>query len=196
MNRSRLRDHFPSLPFVGASIVVLILAMAALVYSGVYNIAADVPHTPAVYALLDGLRDRSIAVRASGISVPADLGSAGRVSTGAGLYNEMCSSCHLGPGVERSELSQGLYPQAPELVKPQDMTAAQQFWVIKHGVKLSAMPAWGKTHPDQLIWDMVSFVRRMPGLTPDDYKRLIASAPASHDEMMGKVEHDHAGGQK
>ncbi len=184
MNRDRLRHHFPSLSFVGGSIVALLLATAAFVYFGVYNIAADSPHTPAVYALLDGLRDRSIAMRASGITPPADLGSATRVSVGAGLYNEMCSSCHLGPGVERSELSQGLYPQAPELAKAQDLTAAQQFWIIKHGVKLSAMPAWGKTHPDPLIWDMVAFVRRMPGMTPEEYKRLVASAPGDHDEMM------------
>ena len=184
MNRDRLRHHFPSLSLVGASIGALLLATAAFVYFGIYNIAADAPHTPAVYALLDGLRDRSIAMRAGGITPPADLGSATRVSVGAGLYNEMCSSCHLGPGVERSELSQGLYPQAPELAKAQDLTAPQQFWIIKHGVKLSAMPAWGKTHPNPLIWDMVAYVRKLPGMTPEEYKRLVASAPGDHDEMM------------
>src|SRR3546814_3671518 len=73
----------------------------------------------------------------------------------------MCAGCHLGPGVERSELSQGLYPQAPELAKHSHLGPAEQFWIIKHGVKLSAMPAWGKTHPDPLIWDMVAFVRRL-----------------------------------
>lgn len=96
----------------------------------------------------------------------------------------MCSTCHLGPGVERSELSQGLYPQAPELAKAQDLSAAEQFWVIKHGLKLSATPAWGKTHADPLIWDMVAFVRRLPGMSPAEYKRLVASAPEDHDEMM------------
>lgn len=191
MNHDRLRHHFRSLSFVGGSIVALLLATAAFVYCGVYNIAADAPHTPAVYALLDGVRDRSIAMRASGITPPADFASAKRVAIGAGLYAEMCSSCHLGPGVERSELSQGLYPQAPELGKAQDLTAAQQFWIIKHGVKLSAMPAWGKTHPDALIWDMVAFVRRIPGMTPEDFQRLVASAPADHDAMMGKADHDH-----
>lgn len=90
---------------------------------------------------------------------PADLKSSQRIAAGAGLYNEMCTGCHLGPGVERSELSQGLYPLAPELARGDDLTAAEQFWVIKHGVKLTAMPAWGKTHDDQLIWDMVAFIR-------------------------------------
>jgi mono/diheme cytochrome c family protein len=174
----------PSLSFVGALAVLLLLAVAAFLYLGVYNVAADAPHTRPVYALLDGLRDRSIAVRARGIAPPADLESAARVSAGAGLYADMCSGCHLGPGVERTEVSRGLYPQAPELAKPNDLSSAQQFWIIKHGVKLSAMPAWGKTHPDPLIWDMVAFVRKLPTLSPDAYRKLVASAPADHDEMM------------
>lgn len=184
MDRARLRHHLPSGPFVAITAAAVLLFGALLVYFGAYDIAADAPHTRPVYALLDSLRDRSIAVRARDIVPPADLNAPARVSAGAGLYAEMCSSCHLGPGVERSELSQGLYPQAPELAKRQDLSAAEQFWIIKHGVKLSAMPAWGKTHPDPLIWDMVAFVRRLPGMTPDQYQRLVASAPGDHDEMM------------
>jgi mono/diheme cytochrome c family protein len=184
MDRERLRRHLPSASFVIALIGLVAVASAAFVYLGVYNIAADAPHTRPVYALLDGLRDRSIAVRASGISPPADLDSAARLSAGAGLYSEMCSGCHLAPGMKPTELSQGLYPQAPELAKPNDLGPAEQFWVIKHGIKLSAMPAWGKTHSDPLIWDLVAFVRKLPSLSPDAYDKLVASAPADHDEMM------------
>jgi hypothetical protein len=84
-------------------------------------------------------------------------------------------------------MSQGLYPQAPELARSQDQSAAEQFWTIKHGVKLSAMPAWGRTHDDQLIWDMVAFVRTLPTMSPEQYKAAIASAPADHDEMMKEM---------
>jgi mono/diheme cytochrome c family protein len=184
MKRIDWRHHLPSVTFLGASIAALVAATGAFLYFGVYNIAADAPHTRPVYTLLEKLRDRSIAVHARGIQPPADLASPQRIAVGAGLYNEMCSGCHLGPGVEPSEMSRGLYPQAPVLAEIQDLTAGQQFWVIKHGVKLSAMPAWGKTHPDPLIWDMVAFVRKLPGMTPEAYKRLVASAPADHDEMM------------
>ncbi len=81
-------------------------------------------------------------------------------------------------------MSQGLYPQAPELAKAQDLSPTQQFWIIKHGVKLSAMPAWGRTHSDALIWDMVAFIRKLPGMTPEQYRAVIRSAPADHDAMM------------
>lgn len=191
MTNDFFRRHFPSLGFVAVAIALAILASAIAVQVGAYDVAADAPHTAPVHALLERVRDRSIAVRARDIAVPADLASPARLARGAGLYAEMCTGCHLGPGLERSELSRGLYPQAPELAKPQDMTPAQQFWIIKHGVKLSAMPAWGRTHPDSLIWDMVAFSRRLPTMTPAQYQAAIASAPADHDEMMGKAAHDH-----
>lgn len=179
-----LKRHLPSFSFVAVLAVLVAICASAFIYFGIYNIAADEPHTPMVYSVLERLRDQSIRAHARGITVPADLASAQRISVGAGLYTEMCSGCHLGPGVEKSEMSQGLYPQAPVLALSQDLTPAQQFWIIKHGVKLSAMPAWGKTHPDPLVWDMVAFVRKLPGMTPEQYKALVASAPADHNEMM------------
>src|SRR3546814_4335596 len=96
----------------------------------------------------------------------------------------MCAGCHLGPGVERSGLSQGLYPQAPELAKHSHLGPAEQFWIIKHGVKLSAMPAWGKTHPDPLIWDMVAFVRRLPGMSAAEYQRRSEEHTSELQSLM------------
>jgi mono/diheme cytochrome c family protein len=158
--------------------------VGAFVFGGVYNIGADAPHYTFVYRTLEKFRESAIRHHARDIVVPGDLDKPERIAAGAGLYQEMCTGCHLGPGVEKSEISQGLYPQAPELARGQQRSVAEQFWIIKHGVKLSAMPAWGKTHDDQLIWDMVSFVRQLPRMTPQQYRAAIASAPADHDEMM------------
>ena len=139
------------------------------------------------WTILQELRDRSVASRARGIDPPADLNSPKRIAAGAGLYAEMCTGCHLGPGIEKSEMSQGLYPQAPELARGTDLSPAQQFWTIKHGIKLTAMPAWGKTHSDELIWDMVAFLQGLPKLSPEQYKTLVASAPEDHEEMMEEM---------
>lgn len=175
--------HLPIIAFV-LLLLIALAAAGAFIYSGVYNIGADAPHSRVVYNLIDELREHSVARHAEGIQAPAGLSDPKRIAAGAGLYNEMCTGCHLGPGVERSELSQGLYPAAPELARGDDLTPAQQFWVIKHGVKLTAMPAWGKTHDDQLIWDMVAFIRRLPKLNDRQYQAAVASAPESHNEMM------------
>lgn len=193
MARKSAREHLPSLTFTAILLGVLLLGGAAFVYFGIYNIAADDPHTPLVYSVLDDVRDRSIETRAGNIQAPADLSSADRIVRGAGLYQEMCVSCHLGPGVAPSELSQGLYPQPPKLAEKTDHSAGELFWVIKHGVKLSAMPAWGKTHPDPLIWDMVAFVSKLPKMSPAEFQETVASAPADHDEMMEMGSGHHAG---
>lgn len=182
-----------SLAIAAATLLVIGAIIAVVVNLGLYNVAADVPHTKPVYALLKTLRDRSIAAHARRIAAPADLKQSARVRSGAGLYGEMCQECHLAPGLALTELSQGLYPQAPRLATASDLSPAEQFWIIKHGVKLSAMPSWGKTHSDKLIWDMVAFLRAMPTLTPAEYKALTRDAPEEHDAAMraGHGGHQH-----
>ena len=110
-----LRHHFPSWPFVGLAGLVIGGLAGFFIYFGVYNIGADAPHTPPVHWLIETLRDHSITARARGVTAPADLSDPKRIATGAGLYADMCSGCHLAPGMEKTEISQGLYPPAPEL---------------------------------------------------------------------------------
>jgi mono/diheme cytochrome c family protein len=180
---------------VAGALLALLAVVAVAIYAGLYNIAADVPHTPAVYWLLETVRDRSVAARARDI-VPNDLDNANRISKGAGQYAEMCSGCHLAPGMKRTEISRGLYPRAPELRRKTNLTPAEQFWVVKHGVKMTGMPAWGVTHDDDLLWDVIAFVRKLPELTPEQYETLVKNAP-KHEELMHEMEmdsdHEHSG---
>ena len=172
---------------VAGALLVLVGAAAVAIYAGLYNIAADVPHPQPVYWLYETVRDRSVAARARDIVVPTDLDDANRISTGAGQYAEMCSGCHLAPGMKRTEISRGLYPRAPELRRQTDLTPAEQFWIVKHGVKMTGMPAWGVTHDDELLWDVVAFVRKLPELTPEQYETLVKNAP-KHEELMQEME--------
>ena len=181
---------------VGA-LLALIGAASLVIYAGIYNVAADTPHTQPVFWLLEIVRDRSIAARATGIAVPPDLSDPKRISAGAAQYAEMCSSCHLAPGMKRTEISRGLYPRAPELRRGSRATPAEDFWVVKHGLKMSGMPAWGVTHSDEILWDVVAFLRKLPELTPDQYQALARSAPKTHDEIMQEMEmgNDHGHGE-
>ena len=154
------------------------------VYSGAYNIAADDPHSRAISWLTSTVRTRSIAVRASNISVPIDLNDPRRIAAGAAEYGEMCSGCHLAPGLEKTEISKGLYPSAPELSHGSDLTPAEQFWVLKHGIKMTGMPAWGPTHDDDLLWDIVAFMRKLPTLSPQQYQEIVKRTADDHHEIM------------
>lgn len=179
-----------------ATVPALLVAVGAAafgIYAGLYNVAADIPHTGPVFWLVETVRERSIAVRAADVVVPGDLGDPKRIASGAGQYAEMCSFCHLAPGMKRTEISRGLYPRAPELRRGSDLTPAEEFWVVKHGVKMTGMPAWGLTHNDELLWDVVAFLRKLPELTSDEYQALVKSAPKTHDEMMPDMESGQTG---
>ena len=160
------------------------------IYSGAFNAAADDPHSDLVYWAAQTTRVRSIQVRASDIVVPSNLNDPARISAGAAQYAEMCSQCHLAPGMAKTEISQGLYPRAPELSRGTSLTTAEIFWVIKHGIKMTGMPSWGATHNDELLWHIVAFLRKLPNLSPEQYAAMVKSAPQSHDEMM-EDDHQH-----
>ncbi|MBS0568970.1 MAG: cytochrome c [Proteobacteria bacterium] len=169
------------------AVVVLIVGGGIFVYSGVYDIGADDHHTRPVEAMLQTLRERSIQARAADLSVP-NLDDPQLVLKGAGQYAAMCTGCHLAPGVNDSELRVGMYPQPPNLsqVRVDPKTA---FWVIKHGIKMSAMPAWGVAgHDDPTIWSMVAFLQQLPDLSPAGYKAIVAKAPPDEDMPQ---DHDH-----
>ena len=179
---------------LGGTPMVLIGVAALVIYSGIYDIAADEPHSQPVFWLMQIVRDQSIAAHATD-TVPVDLSNPKRIASGAVQYDEMCSTCHLAPGKKRTEISWGLYPRAPELRRGSQLTPAEQFWVVKHGIKQTGMPSWGVTHDDELLWDIVAFLRKMPELTADEYQALVKSAPKTHEEMMQEMEmrggHDH-----
>jgi mono/diheme cytochrome c family protein len=140
------------------------------------------------------VRDRSIAVRIKDVQVPP-LDDPELVADGAEHYAAMCVDCHLAPGDEQSEMREGLYPQPPDLTKHVDAGAAEKFWIIKHGIKMSAMPAWGKTHDDRSIWSLVAFLQRLPELTPEQYRGLVDTPDGRHDHHNDAAsEHGHEDG--
>jgi mono/diheme cytochrome c family protein len=168
-----------------AGAIALIVGVVGLaVYSGVYNVAADDPHSRAIYWLTSTVRAHSIAARASDIAIPVDLSDPKRIAAGAAEYDEMCSGCHLAPGLEKTEISKGLYPSAPELSRGNDLNPAEQFWVLKHGIKMTGMPAWGPTHDDILLWDIVAFIQKLPSLTPEQYQAIVKTFGEGHNEIM------------
>lgn len=160
--------------------VIALLGGAGFIYSGAYNIGADAPHWPITFKLIEILRDRSIAVRVKGIEEPP-LDDSALIAKGAGDYSAMCTGCHLAPGMgEDTKIRAGLYPQPPNLSEPSDLSPAEAFWIIKHGIKMSSMPAWGASLDDHAIWGLVAFLRKMPSLTPEQYAEMTANA-GGHD---------------
>src|ERR1700733_13279127 len=162
---------------IAATLVAFAIGALVFVGSGFYNIGADDHNTKIVLAIIEQLRERSIAVRARAIA-PPNLEDPMRIGAGAERYAALCVGCHLAPGVTKADIRAGLYPHPPNLAQEDTRDAQRAFWTVKHGIKMSAMPAWGKTLDDAEIWDLVAFVRQMPTMSPEAYKDL-SRAPAS-----------------
>ena len=172
--------------------LLIVAAKLAYLYSGAYDFGADAPHWPATEEIIELARERSIETRIGQIQVPK-LDDPALIAEGAAHYGEMCMACHLAPGFHNSALRLGLYPQPPRLTEPDpDGDPREAFWAIKHGIKLTGMPAWGKSHDDEEIWAIVAFLKVLPTLTPEQYKQMTETGAHEHDDEA-ESGHEHGG---
>ena len=165
---------------------VMFLLAGAVIYAGLYDVAATTPHSPATSWLLETARTRSIKAQAAGIVVPPGLTDPAKVIIGVEHYAAHCAVCHGAPGVPKGDIAQGLYPPPPDLAKTAPLyTPAELFWVVKHGIKMTGMPAWSD-HSNDELWATVGFLEKLPGMSEQDYANLV----------MGSIAHGghhHAG---
>lgn len=87
----------------------------------------------------------------------------------------MCRTCHSAPGRQPSTIQQGLNPKPPKLdsERVQKRTDGALYWIIKNGIRVTGMPAFGKTHTDEAIWSLLAFVRQLPQLHGPDYEAML-----------------------
>jgi mono/diheme cytochrome c family protein len=152
-------------------LVALVIGVVAFAYSGVYDVSAMAREGAFTEWFLSTTREHSVARRAESVKIP-DLNSLERVRRGGRAYDRMCEKCHAAPGMERSNLSRGLDPKPPLLHRMKAPELEEVFWVTKHGIRMTGMPAWGKSHSDDEIWDVVAFVRRLPNMSAQEYREF------------------------
>ena len=97
----------------------------------------------------------------------------------------MCVTCHLSPDAAETELSVGLYPRPPRWDALGKVDPREAFWMLKHGIKASGMPAWGKSMDDKYLWGMVAFMQQFEGMTAAQYSAQVAASDG----------HSHGGGE-
>jgi mono/diheme cytochrome c family protein len=170
---------------VFALLVAFVAAVAAgALYFGVYDISATDQHLAPTYWILDTGMRRSVKQRAANITVP-DLDQPGQSQRGLALYRQNCVQCHGAPGIAPERFALGLTPVPANLVyTAREWTPAEIFWVVKEGLKMTGMPAWKHRMTEAQIWSIVSFMRELPGLSPEDYRQrkadgALVPAPAA-----------------
>ncbi|MFU8832924.1 MAG: c-type cytochrome [Wenzhouxiangella sp.] len=182
--------------------VVACLAFWAIALSGRLNIAADEAHWPITDRILGAVRENSVNRQARGVEPrrPELIDELEMFEAIIG-YEDMCAVCHTPPGGSSTAMARGLNPPPPDLADAVgERTPAELFWVTKHGIRMTGMPAWGLTHSDDELWPLIALITRFPDFADADYGDLLAAAREAgvehhhhhhDDEHEHEHEHDH-----
>lgn len=162
------------------TLAVLVLAGLLFIFSGIFDVSATSEDGGLVQWVLETTRARSIHRAAERMEMQAPrLDDPRMIRAGLVRYHELCATCHGAPGVKISPTGQGLNPYPPELAGEGGEEPAELFWVVKNGIKMTGMPAYGVSYSDAEIWEIVAFLKRMPELSPGEYEGLVREAEAS-----------------
>ena len=177
------------------ALTVGLLAVAGFAFSGLYDVSASSRHSGIVAWLFSTTSHASIERRAKWVDIP-DLEDQTLALAGIGDFDSMCTDCHGAPGQDPEAMGQGLNPAAPDLAESaKEMSNTEFFWVTKNGIKMTGMPAWGKTHGDDDLWPVIAFLNKLPELDADSYQAMLASASGMghHTDDGPEEEHTHVG---
>ena len=180
---------------LAALIVCALAAMAGFFYAGVYDISATDQHLAPTYWLLDTAMRRSVRARAANIEVP-DLRPPELRQRGLALYRQHCVQCHGAPGVAPEPFALGMAPAPANLAyTAREWPAADLYWSVKEGIKMTGMPAWKYRMSEADLWAVVAFLQELPGLSPEEY-RVRKSPPATRVEPALPLPADAARGKR
>lgn len=173
--------------FITALSVLVAISLAAIL-AGAVNVAATDPHSALTTWVMNTAMRRSVIARSFTIAPPTPF-TEEQARHGFEEFDEMCVTCHGAPGKKRSATGKGLRPQPPNLAEAgPNWSDGNLFWIVKNGIKMTGMPAFGPTHDDGTLWSIVAFVRRLPKMSADQYKQWEDHAAKEHAPEEG---HDH-----
>lgn len=175
----RLLAHF------ALFLVLAGLAGVAFVWSGLYDLSATDQHLRPTYFAIRKTMDRSVERRAGDIAVPP-LGAPAQLGRGLALFQRHCVQCHGAPGVAPEPFSLALRPLPTPLARSGlEREPGYLYWVVKHGIKMTGMPAWEFRMEDDDLWAVVAFVRHMPTLSPAEYAAMMPAPLAEEEPQLG-----------
>jgi cytochrome c553 len=160
----------------GAAVVLVLVAGALFVLSGLYNVSASREHLDVTTWLLDLVRRQSIRTYSLDVGQPPpELPGAARL--GAAHYELGCAACHGAPGRPPSALQAAMLPSPPPLDEvARDWSPRQLYWIVRNGQKYTGMPAWIAPGRADEVWPVVSFLTRIPDLDAAAYRELAGIA--------------------
>ncbi len=174
-------------------VAALLAGGAAVVYGGYYDVSANRPHTQVVYSLLELTMRQSVRRQARHIE-ERPTASAPVVRRGAACFRSHCQACHGAPGVAPAAAALAMQPLPGPLQQAASAWRARELvWITRHGIRMSAMPAWAGRLSDDDIWAVAAFIQQLPWVSPAQWRDIDAGTQGlncalSADETSATVQ--------
>jgi cytochrome c553 len=160
---------------------------AVMIVAGVYNVAASVEHLYVTDRLIEFALHRSISVRSASIEAPS-LEDDDLARLGAEHFSSGCAPCHGDPDRQQNPIVERMYPAPPQLRHAvSNWTSEELFWIVKHGIKFTGMPAWPSEGRDDEVWAVVAYLGRLEASSADDSRHLGERKQASGDFPLAEL---------
>jgi mono/diheme cytochrome c family protein len=175
------------------TILILIVILGVAVYAMTRRgLTAEAEPSSVEAVIARRLRTLSIPSDARNLSNPA-ANQAESWRAGGAHFQDHCAICHDADGHGRGEIGRNLYPKAPDMTRPetQKLADGELFYIIQNGVRWTGMPAWKEEHSPEETWHLVSFVRHLPNLTPEELSQIQSAEGRTHMEGAEEAEHVH-----
>lgn len=148
-------------------------AAFAVVQGGLYDVSATQQHWQPVYRLLERAMEQSVRLRARQVEVPP-LDEPAQLLRGAACFRDKCVQCHGAPGVAQADIGQSMQPLPGPLIDASRRWQARElYWLTRHGIRMSGMPAWELHLDEQEMWAVVGFLERLPQLNATAYAETV-----------------------
>ena len=147
-------------------IVVAMMLVTALGIVALAQIRLDALQEPSRFEIALATRAKHILIRRSsreGIP-PAPTNRQASIEEGDKLFGTECGACHGLDGNKLTDAGRWMYPRAAQLAshEVQQYSDRELFWIVKNGIRLSGMPAFGNVESDEHIWNLVHYIRTLP----------------------------------
>jgi mono/diheme cytochrome c family protein len=165
--------------------VAIVAAAAAAIVALRSGISARTAPTATEAMIATAARRFAIPVSARQMRNPIPLTSAA-IAEGRDHFADHCATCHANDGSGKTDIGTSLYPAAPDMrrARTQELSDGELFYIIKNGVRLTGMPAWGDERDDADNWKLVHFIRHLPKITPQELDEMRKMNPVSPHERM------------
>jgi mono/diheme cytochrome c family protein len=155
--------------FIGGivfTVLIIVIGGYIMLRFGMVNIAADQTPTRLERRLAGTALDASVEKRAADLKNPLEANDANLLE-GMHIYVQNCAECHGDPKEQESKFGEAFNPRVPQfMTNVPDMPDNENFYITKHGIRLSGMPAWGKLFNDDQLWKVTTFLSHMEKLPP------------------------------